>query len=137
MKKYFLKKETSVQTLEEKFTKAIIIADCKLFLAILTFIRQEVSAYLSSGLLQIRRSWKMYSRIQKQLFELYKKLDSSAEEIYGTSTNCLQLWLDDNEDTINNNEATKNDSIEGLNELTIEDDEISSNGITLDAVKRY
>jgi hypothetical protein len=32
--------------LEEHFTKAIIIADCKLYYAILTLIRQKVSAYL-------------------------------------------------------------------------------------------
>ncbi len=34
----------------DKFTKAIILADCKLYLAILTFIRQDISGYLSSGL---------------------------------------------------------------------------------------
>jgi len=32
--------------LEDQFTKAIIIADCKLYYAILTIIRQKVSAYL-------------------------------------------------------------------------------------------
>ena len=44
---------TREKILEEKFTKAIILADCKLYLALLTFIRQEVSAYLTSGILQV------------------------------------------------------------------------------------
>jgi len=37
------KKSEKEQSLENKFTKAILVADCKLFLGILTFIRQEVS----------------------------------------------------------------------------------------------
>jgi hypothetical protein len=47
------KLSTREKILEEKFTKAIILADCKLYLALLTFIRQEVSAYLTSGILQV------------------------------------------------------------------------------------
>lgn len=71
------------QLLEDKFTKAIILADCKLYSAILTFIRQDVSAYLSSGILQMRKSWKMYAKIQKQLYTIYKSLEPNAEQIYG------------------------------------------------------
>lgn len=117
------------QTLEEKFTKAIIIADCKLYLALLTFIRQDVSSYLSSGLLQIRRSWKSYARIQKQLFELFKKLEPNAAEIYGSNAD-ITIWVDDSED----NDGAK--SSQDMQELTIEDDEISNMGISVEAVKR-
>lgn len=117
------------QTLEEKFTKAIIIADCKLYLALLTFIRQEVSAYLSSGILQIRRSWKAYARIQKQLYTLYKKLEPNAKDLYGSNTE-IGLWLDDDKDDDSKSSAE-------LGELTIEDDEITADdGISLEAVKR-
>ncbi len=41
---------TKEKILEDQFTKAIIIADCKLYNALLTFIRQKISAYLSAGL---------------------------------------------------------------------------------------
>lgn len=77
------------QLLEEKFTKAIILADCKLYSAILTFIRQDVSAYLSSGILQMRKSWKMYAKIQKQLYTIYKSLEPNAEQIYGNNSRLL------------------------------------------------
>jgi hypothetical protein len=47
----------------------------------------------------------------------------------------MQILIDDNDD--NNNETNKSDlAAEGLNELTIEDDELTNNGISLDAVKR-
>ena len=102
------KKNKEEQSLEEKFTKAIIVADCKLFLAILTFIRQETSSYIASGILQIRRSWKTYAKVQKQLYEIYKKLEPNAAQIYGSDlsdTNLIQILIDDNDD--NNNEADK------------------------------
>ena len=49
----------------------------------MTFISQDVGGYLSNGILQLRGSWKMYAKLQKQLFELYKKLEPKAEQIYG------------------------------------------------------
>jgi len=124
--------EEKKQTLEEKFTKAIILADCKLFLAILTFVRQDGS-YLSSGLLQIRRSWKSYARVQKQLYEIYKKTEPNAKDIYGSNSEIVDILIDDNGDE--NNNDPKNSEIL-LNELTIEDDEISETKISSEAVKR-
>lgn len=123
----------SNQSLEDKFTKAIIIADCKLYLALLTFIRQDVSSYLSSGLLQIRRSWKTYARVQKQLYELYKKLEPNARDIYGSNSDVTNgLWMEtENEDENNNSELGG-----GMSELTIEDSELVGNGISLEAVRR-
>ncbi len=123
------------QSLEEKFTKAIIVADCKLYLALLTFIRQDVSSYLSSGLLQIRRSWKTYARIQKQLYEIYQKLDPNASDVYGSNTDVNGLWIEENNEDENNNKDGQAPEQE-INELTIEDNEISENGISLEAVKR-
>ncbi len=138
------KKNKEEQSLEEKFTKAIIVADCKLFLAILTFIRQETSSYIASGILQIRRSWKTYAKVQKQLYEIYKKLEPNAAQIYGSDlsdTNLIQILIDDNDD--NNNEADKATSssstngpnVNELNELTIEDDESLKN-MSIETVKR-
>ena len=65
---------TKEKILEEKFTKAIILADCKLYLAMLTFIRQEVSAYLTSGLLQVGDRIKLkYKKITFILLILNKR----------------------------------------------------------------
>ncbi len=123
------------QTLEEKFTKAIIVADCKLYLALLTFIRQDVSSYLSSGLLQIRRSWKTYARVQKQLYDIYKKLEPNAKDIYGSNSDVVGIWIEDTNEDENNNKDGQ-DLGQEINELTIEDNEIAENGISLEAVKR-
>jgi hypothetical protein len=49
----------------------------------LTFISQDVGGYLGNGILQLRKSWRMYSKLQKELFEFYKKLEPKAEQIYG------------------------------------------------------
>ena len=89
---------------------------------------------MSSGILQIRRSWKMFSRIQKQLFEIYKKLEPNADEIYGSGSGFVQIWIDDGE--LGKTEAASNESKQVINELTIEDDEIAGNNISLEAVKR-
>ena len=95
----------------DKFTKAIILADCKLFIAVLTFVRQNVAGYLGNGILQIRRAWKLYDKIQKQLYDIYKKMEPNAEQIYGSdpNSNMIELWFED-DDKINNNEKNSNNS---------------------------
>lgn len=123
------------QTLEDKFTKMIIMADCKLYLALLTFVRQEVSSYLSGGLLQIRKSWKSYSRIQKQLYEIYRKLEPNAKDIYGSNSDITNFFIEENNEEDKDKDEDEN-AAGGISELTIEDDEITDNGITLEAVKR-
>lgn len=129
--------------LEDKFTKAIILADCKLYQALLTFIRQVASSYLTSGLLQIRKSWKIYAKIQKQLYGLYKRLDPNAEQIYGIdpSSSVLQLWIDESDESESdskskNPEDKSEDQLsEAINELSVSDDEVDC-GMPLEVVKR-
>ena len=76
----------------------------------------------------------MFSRIQKQLFEIYKKLEPNADEIYGSGSGFLQIWIDDSE--LGKTEAASNEPEQAMNELTIEDDEITGNNISLETVKR-
>ncbi|RNA32985.1 tetratricopeptide repeat 39C-like [Brachionus plicatilis] len=129
--------------LEDKFTKAIILADCKLYLAILTFVRQIASSYLTSGLLQIRKSWKLYAKLQKQLYGLYKKLEPNAEQIYGSDPNSsvLQLWMDESDEMESDSKSKSSDDksddqlSEAINELNVTDEEAST-GIPLETVKR-
>ena len=123
---------SKVQILEEKFTKAIILADCKLYLAILAVIRQETSGFLSAGIL-FRRSWKIYAKTQRQLYNIYKKLEPNAEKIYGSdpNSNLIQLLIEDNDE----NDSNRNPSSKPeINELTITDDE--AEGMSLETVKR-
>lgn len=154
--KKYIDSNNKQELLEDKFTKAIILADCKLYSALLTFVRQDVSAYIGSGLIQIRRSWKMYSRLQKQLYDIYKKLEPNAEQIYGSDPNSssTQIWLDDSDesstsgaasnDTPNgsdsNNNSAKSDqeaTSKMMNELSLTDEEVAdAGGMPLEAVKR-
>ncbi|CAF0703105.1 unnamed protein product [Brachionus calyciflorus] len=128
--------------LEDKFSKAIILADCKLYLAILTFVRQEVSGYFTNGILQIRKSWKLYSKIHKQLYSIYKKLEPNAEQIYGSDPNAsvIQLWIEENDessssDSKNQTDKTEEQINEAINELTVTDEEAST-GISVETVRR-
>ena len=140
--KKYASEMTREEILEDKFTKAIILADCKLYLAILTFIKQDVTAYISSGLLQIRKSWKMYAKIQKQLYDIYKKLEPNAEQIYGSDPNSstIQLWIEENDEEsgnndnksakskskeINNNLNSEDSTAKFLNELAITDEDVN------------
>jgi len=108
----------------------------------LIFIRQEVSGYLSSGLLQIRKSWKMYSKIQKQLYDIYKKLEPNAEQIYGSdpNSNQIQLIVDDSETASESNEGANDSkssrSSSNDNEFVITDEEASEVGLSHETVKR-
>jgi hypothetical protein len=119
-----------------------------------------VSAYLSSGILQMRKSWKMYAKIQKQLYAIYSKLEPNAEAIYGSdssSSNIVQLWIGDDDETAttttsnsdknnnNNNNSTKENEEasaaamnEAMNELVITDEEMSKGGggLSLEVTKR-
>lgn len=122
------------------------MADCKLYSAILTFIRQDVSAYLSSGILQMRKSWKMYAKIQKQLYTIYKSLEPNAEQIYGSdpNSNVVELWIEDDDendstakssDKNNNNNGKEDEISQAMNDLIITDEE-TSQGLTLETTKR-
>lgn len=132
---------TKDQILEDKFTKAIILADCKLYLAILTFIRQDVGSYLTSGILQIRKSWKLYAKVQKQLYDIYKKLEPNAEQIYGSdpNSNVIQLWSEENDESEKGSKGSpdKNEDqlTQAINELTVSDEEANA-GISVETVKR-
>ena len=99
-------------TLEHKFVKAIALADCKLYLALLTFIRQDTSGYIGNGFLRIRRAWKMYAKLQRQLYDIYKRLEPNAEQLYGSETaQFVQLNFDSSSSTQSQSEAdTQNSS---------------------------
>ncbi|CAF0945390.1 unnamed protein product [Adineta steineri] len=68
---------------EENLTRRIVIADCKLYQAILTLIKQELSGLIGVGL-HLRKAWKVYEKLHSELFNLYRTKDSNAEKDYGT-----------------------------------------------------
>lgn len=50
----------------------IILADSQLCIAILTFLQQDIGGYFKGGWV-LRKSWKLYQQLFKEVGELYEK----------------------------------------------------------------
>ena len=107
--------------MEDQINKSLIVAESKLYLAIVEFMKQEMTGFIKGGL-QIKRSWKLFSRIQKQLYEMYKKIEPNAESIYGcdSSSNVIQLQIEGDADDDKDADAGS-EVLESLDALKIAD----------------
>ena len=107
-----------------------------MFKAILTFISQDVTAYLKSGILQLRSSWKLYSRIHKQLFILLQKFDPNADQLFDfDQTKVDDVIFDDEAVGGADEEAKEEDEAihDAIEQMTIND---KGDQIDVEAVKR-
>ncbi|XP_019632782.1 PREDICTED: tetratricopeptide repeat protein 39C-like [Branchiostoma belcheri] len=62
-------KETVQLTVAERLERQIIVGDCQLYIAMLTFIKQELSAYVKGGWV-LRKAWKIYNRVYREVTDL-------------------------------------------------------------------
>ncbi|VEN47481.1 unnamed protein product [Callosobruchus maculatus] len=62
----------SEQSLAEQLETQIILADSQVCIAILTFLQQELSAYLKGGWV-LRKAWKVYQKVYKDILTLYNE----------------------------------------------------------------
>uniref|UniRef100_A0AAR2KCK8 Tetratricopeptide repeat domain 39C n=1 Tax=Pygocentrus nattereri TaxID=42514 RepID=A0AAR2KCK8_PYGNA len=53
----------------ERLQRLIIVADCQVYLAVLSFVRQELSAYIKAGWI-LRKAWKMYNKCYNDISQL-------------------------------------------------------------------
>ncbi|KAM3866290.1 tetratricopeptide repeat protein 39C-like [Diretmus argenteus] len=53
----------------DRLQRQIIIADCQVYLAVLSFIKQELSAYIKGGWI-LRKAWKMYNKCYSDITQL-------------------------------------------------------------------
>ncbi|XP_054580059.1 tetratricopeptide repeat protein 39C isoform X2 [Eptesicus fuscus] len=51
----------SAPSMVDRLQRQIIIADCQVYLAVLAFVKQELSAYIRGGWI-LRRAWKIYNK---------------------------------------------------------------------------
>ncbi|XP_077990373.1 tetratricopeptide repeat protein 39C-like [Glandiceps talaboti] len=73
MKKFFGSSRIEVVlTKEERITRQIIIADCHFYMAMLTFVKQELSSYIKGGWL-LRKAWKVYEKVYKEINTITRK----------------------------------------------------------------
>ncbi|XP_012870267.1 PREDICTED: tetratricopeptide repeat protein 39C [Dipodomys ordii] len=65
----------SAPSMVDRLQRQIIIADCQVYLAVLSFVKQELSAYIKGGWI-LRKAWKIYNKCYvdiNTLQELYQK----------------------------------------------------------------
>ncbi|KAG5881848.1 hypothetical protein JTB14_017906 [Gonioctena quinquepunctata] len=60
------------ESLADKLEMQIILADSQVCIAILTFLQQDIAGYLKSGWV-LRKAWKVYQRVYKEILNLYKE----------------------------------------------------------------
>ncbi|XP_069013515.1 tetratricopeptide repeat protein 39C-like [Embiotoca jacksoni] len=63
----------------DRLQRQIIIADCQVYLAVLSFIKQELSAYIKGGWI-LRKAWKMYNKCYSDITHLQEGSRRRASE---------------------------------------------------------
>ncbi|XP_015228057.1 PREDICTED: tetratricopeptide repeat protein 39C isoform X2 [Cyprinodon variegatus] len=63
----------------DRLQRQIIIADCQVYIAVLSFIKQELSAYIKGGWI-LRKAWKMYNKCYNDITQLQEGSRRRASE---------------------------------------------------------
>uniref|UniRef100_A0A665UK10 Tetratricopeptide repeat protein 39C-like n=1 Tax=Echeneis naucrates TaxID=173247 RepID=A0A665UK10_ECHNA len=63
----------------DRLQRQIIIADCQVYLAVLSFIKQELSAYIKGGWI-LRKAWKIYNKCYSDITHLQEGTRRRASE---------------------------------------------------------
>ncbi|XP_066482175.1 tetratricopeptide repeat protein 39C [Tiliqua scincoides] len=87
----------------DRLQRQIIVADCQVYLAVLSFVKQELSAYIKGGWI-LRKAWKIYNKSYTDintLQELYQK-KKSQESLTCDAANDNHIATEDvTEDSLN------------------------------------
>ncbi|KAJ8278106.1 hypothetical protein GJAV_G00083880 [Gymnothorax javanicus] len=59
----------SAVTIVDRLQRQIIIADCQVYLAVLSFVKQELSGYIKGGWI-LRKAWKIYNKCHSDIVHL-------------------------------------------------------------------
>uniref|UniRef100_A0A3B5BHM6 Tetratricopeptide repeat protein 39C-like n=1 Tax=Stegastes partitus TaxID=144197 RepID=A0A3B5BHM6_9TELE len=63
----------------DRLQRQIIVADCQVYLAVLSFIKQELSSYIKGGWI-LRKAWKMYNKCYSDITQLQEGSRRRASE---------------------------------------------------------
>ncbi|XP_026168989.1 tetratricopeptide repeat protein 39C-like [Mastacembelus armatus] len=72
----------------DRLQRQIIIADCQVYLAVLSFIKQELAAYIKGGWI-LRKAWKMYNKCYNDITHLQEGSKRRASEQQATQSPSL------------------------------------------------
>uniref|UniRef100_A0A8C7MWX7 Tetratricopeptide repeat domain 39C n=1 Tax=Oncorhynchus kisutch TaxID=8019 RepID=A0A8C7MWX7_ONCKI len=64
-----IKKSRSAVVVVDRLQRQIIVADCQVYLAVLSFVKQELSSYIKGGWI-LRKAWKMYNKCHSDISQL-------------------------------------------------------------------
>uniref|UniRef100_UPI00398F66A2 tetratricopeptide repeat protein 39C n=1 Tax=Pristiophorus japonicus TaxID=55135 RepID=UPI00398F66A2 len=72
----------------DRLQRQIIIADCQVYLAVLSFVKQELSAYIKGGWI-LRKAWKIYNKCYAEIdaLQLLHKKERSQESLRSDQAN--------------------------------------------------
>ncbi|XP_068196855.1 tetratricopeptide repeat protein 39C-like isoform X2 [Antennarius striatus] len=63
----------------DRLQRQIIIADCQVYIAVLSFIKQELSSYIKGGWI-LRKAWKMYNKCYSDITHMQEGSRSASEQ---------------------------------------------------------
>ncbi|KAG9334348.1 hypothetical protein JZ751_008234 [Albula glossodonta] len=66
-------------TVVDRLQRQIIVADCQVYLAVLSFVKQELSAYIKGGWI-LRKAWKMYNKCHSDIVLLQEACQRRASQ---------------------------------------------------------
>ncbi|TSR16026.1 Oxysterol-binding protein-related protein 1 [Bagarius yarrelli] len=75
--------QRSEVTIMERLQRLIIVADCQVYLAVLSFVRQELSGYIKAGWI-LRKAWKMYNKCYNEITRLQEACQRRSSAPQGT-----------------------------------------------------
>ncbi|KAJ7992936.1 hypothetical protein DPEC_G00267240 [Dallia pectoralis] len=77
-----LESQRSGVVLVDRLQRQIIVADCQVYLAVLSFVKQELSSYIRGGWI-LRKAWKMYNKCHSDISQLQETCvkRSSSQEV--------------------------------------------------------
>lgn len=58
----------------------VILADCQVLLAILTFLQQEIGSYVKGGWV-LRKAWKVYEHAYSKVKRMYKQTFGEVQDV--------------------------------------------------------
>ncbi|XP_016131604.1 tetratricopeptide repeat protein 39C [Sinocyclocheilus grahami] len=69
----------------DRLQRQIIVADCQVYLAVLSFVKQELSAYIKGGWI-LRKAWKMYNKCYSDISQLQEACRRRSPDQQGALT---------------------------------------------------
>ncbi|KAK6309035.1 hypothetical protein J4Q44_G00204980 [Coregonus suidteri] len=85
-----LESQRSGVVVVDRLQRQIIVADCQVYLAVLSFVKQELSSYIKGGWI-LRKAWKMYNKCHSDISQLQetcvRRCSSQEEDLSSDQAN--------------------------------------------------